>query len=304
MTKKLFIIFFCMSVMAAHAGTLLLGEKRIDLDLSGFELIESRTAKNHKTYYVAAKLPETGINFSITAEYNHQIFDSALLREQRWRIDKKNPLFSTCIRKYECNKFAIVEWNADTPDGTYKHINAYRAEGGICMNAHLFCVNSPLAAGQLSAMLNLIKINDSTPDEMLEYGVELYRGKSYQEAIECLQKWLERDYCGNLKNSKHRMAIIAFGISYSNYGRLKDAQKVFEEALLKDPEYPLFHYNLACACAGQGDFPKALDHLKLTLKYRDNLEKFVELPNPVNDLSFKGLSNNAEFKALCKEWPQ
>ncbi len=303
MTKFLFIIFW-MSVMAAHGSTLLLGEKRIDLDLSGFELIESRTAKNHKTYYVAAKLPETGINFSITAEYNHQILDSTLLREQWWRIDKKNPLFSTRIRKYGYNKFAIVEWNADTPDGTYKHINAYRAEGGICMNAHLYCVNSPLAAGQLSAMLNLIKINDSTPDEMLEYGVELYRGKSYQEAIECLQKWLERDHCGNLKDSKHRMAIIALGVSYSNYGRLKDARKVFEEALLKDPEYPLFHYNLSCACAGQGDFSKALEHLKLTLKYRDNLEKYVELPNPVNDLSFKELNNNAEFKALCKEWPQ
>jgi len=139
---------------------------------------------------------------------------------------------------------------------------------------------------------------------MLEYGVELYRGKSYQEAIECLQKWLERDHCGNLKDSKHRMAIIALGVSYSNYGRLKDARKVFEEALLKDPEYPLFHYNLSCACAGQGDFSKALEHLKLTLKYRDNLEKYVELPNPVNDLSFKELNNNAEFKALCKEWPQ
>ena len=89
MTKFLFYIFFCMSVMASHGGTLLLGEKRVDLDLNGFELGESRTAKNRKTYYVAAKLPGTEINFLITAEYNHQILDSALLREQWWKMDKK-----------------------------------------------------------------------------------------------------------------------------------------------------------------------------------------------------------------------
>ena len=304
MIKILVFTFFCMSVMASYAGTLLLGEKRLDLDLNGFELNESRVAKNRKTYYTAAKLPGTGINFSITAEYNHQILDRALLREQWWNIDKKNPLFKTFIRNYGYGKFAVAEWDIDTPDGTYKHINAYRAEGGICMDAHLYCVNSPIAAGQLLPMLNLIKINDSTPDEMLEYGVELYRGKSYQEAVECLQKWMQSDQCSNFKDSKHRMAIIALGIAYGSYGRHKDAQKVFADALLRDPEYPLFHYNLAGACAGQRDFTKALEHLRLTLKFRDNLETYAQLPNPVNDPSFEELANNTEFKALCKEWPQ
>jgi tetratricopeptide (TPR) repeat protein len=293
-----------MSVTASHGGTLLLGEKRVDLDLNGFELGESRTAKNRKTYYVAAKLPGTEINFSITAEYNHQILDSALLREQWWKMDKKNPLFNTCIRNCTYGKFAIVEWDNDTPDVSYKHINAYRAEGGICMNVHLYCVNSPLAAGQLSAMLNLITINDSTPDEMLEYGVALYRGKSYQEAIECLQKWMRLDRCGKMNDSKHRMAIISLGIAYCINNNFKDAQKVLEDALQKDHEYPLFHYNLAVAYTGQGDFSKTLDHLRLALKYRDNLEPYVQLPNPASDISFKELNNTPEFKALCKEWPQ
>ena len=304
MTKILFILFLCISVTASHASTLLLGAKHIDLDLNGFELVESKTAKNRKTYYVTAALPGTGINFSLTAEYNHQILDSAILREQWWRTDRNNQLFKTCIRNYGYDKFAIVEWDAVTPDGTYKHINAYRAEGGICMNAHFYCVDSPSAAGQLLAMLNLIKISNSTPDEILEYGVTLYRGKSYPEAIECLQKWMQNDQCGKMKDSKHRMATVALGIAYGSYGRFEDSRKVFEDALLKDPEYPLFHYNLASACAGQGDFPKALEHLKLTLKFRDNMDTDVQLPNPGNDPAFKELSSKPDFKALCKDWPQ
>jgi tetratricopeptide (TPR) repeat protein len=304
MNKFLIIIFFSMSIMASHGSALLLGEKRIDLNLNGFELSESKTAKNRKIYYAAAQIPGTGIKFSITAEYSRQIFDSVLLREQWWSIDKKNPLIKTCVRNYGYDKFAIVEWDADAPDGTYKHINAYRAEGGICINAHLSCVNSQLAAGQLLAMLDLIKISDSTPDEMLECGMALYRGKSYPEAIECLRKWMQSGQRGNLKDSKRRMAIAALGIAYGASGRLKDAQKALEEALLKDPEYPLFHYNLAGACAGQRDFPKALAHLKLTLKYLDNLEIYMQLPNPANDLLFKELADNPEFKALCKGWPQ
>ena len=304
MTKILFILFLCISVTASHASTLLLGTKRIDLDLNGFELVESKTTKNRKAYYVTAALPGTGINFSITAEYNHQILDSAILREQWRRPDRDNQWFKTCIRTYGYDKFAIAEWDAATPDGIYRHINAYRAEGGVCMNAHLCCVDSPLAAGLLLSMLNLIKISDSTPDEMLEYGVELYRGKSYPEAIECLQKWLQSDQCGNFKASGHRMAIIALGIAYGSYGRHKNAQKVFADALLRDPEYPLFHYNMASACAGLRDFSKTLDQLKLTLKYRDNLETYAQLPCPGADPAFKELGNNPDFKALCKEWPQ
>ncbi len=304
MIKILFILFLCISVTASHASTLLLGAKRIDLDLNGFELVESKTAKNRKTYYVTAILPGTGINFSITAEYNHQILDSAILREQWGRTDRNNQLFETCIRNYGYGKFAIVEWDAITQYGTYKHINAYRAEGGICMNAHFYCVDSQLAAGQLLAMLDLIKINNSTPDEILEYGVTLYRGKSYPEAIECLQNWMQNDQCGKIKDSKHRMAIVALGIAYSSYGKFKDSREVFEDAVLKDPEYPLFHYNLASACAGQKDFPKTLEHLKLTLKFRDNMDTDVQLPNPGNDPAFKELNSNPDFKALCKDWTQ
>lgn len=297
-------MFICLSVTATPAGTLLLGAKRVDLDLNGFELVESKSAKNRKTYYVTAILPGTGINFSLTAEYNHQILDSAILREQWWRTDRNTQMFKTCIRNYGYGKFAIVEWDAITQYGTYKHINAYRAEGGICMNAHFYCVDSQLAAGQLLAMLGLIKISNSTPDEMLEYGVSLYRGKSYPEAIACLQKWIQSDQCGKIKDSKHRMALVALGIAYSSYGKFKDAQKVFEDALLKDPEYPLFHYNLARACAGQGDFSKVLEHLKLTLKFRDNMDADVQLPNPGNDPAFKEINGNQEFKTICKEWPQ
>jgi tetratricopeptide (TPR) repeat protein len=42
---------------------------------------------------------------------------------------------------------------------------------------------------------------------------------------------------------------MAFGMS----GQVDAARKVFLDAIKKDPDYPLYYYNLACADAEQGD---------------------------------------------------
>lgn len=302
MIKYLLTLILCVLAVVSWGSSLVMGEKRIDLNLNGFELNESKVTKNRKVYYIYAVMPGTDIKFSISAEYNRQFSDSATLREKWWSVAKKNPLNRTGVKYFTHGKFAVVEWDFDSPTGSYKHINAYRAEGGICMDVHLACVNSVMAGGQLASMLDMVKVNDSTPDEMLGYGMALYRAKSYPEAIECLQGWRRKNKSPEFKNSKYRLGIVALGSAYGICDRLKEAQEVFEKALQKDPEYPLFHYNLARAYAAQNNSAGMLEQLKLARKYRSNLEPDVQLSNPAASPSFKKFLNNPEFKEVCKDW--
>ena len=302
MIKYLLTLVICVLAVVSWGSSLVFGEKRIDLNLNGFELNESKVTKNRKTYYICATMPGTEIKFSISAEYNRQFTDSATLREKWWDVAKKSPLNRTNVKYYTHDKFAVVEWDFDSPTGSYKHINAYRAEDGVCMDVHLSCVNSVMAGGQLSSMLNMVKVSDSTLDEILGCGMVLHRAKSYPEAIECLQAWQRKNQSPDFKNSKYRMGIVALGIAYSFCDRIKEAQKVFEQALQKDSEYPLFHYNLACVYAIQNNTDGMLEQLKLARQYRGNLEPDVQLANPVNNSSFKKFLENPGFKEVCKDW--
>ena len=305
MIKYLLTLVICVLTVVSWGSSLVFGEKRIDLNLKGFELNESKVTKNRKTYYIYAVLPGSDIKFSISAEYNRQYTDSATLREKWWSIaNKQSPLNKTNIKYYTQGKFAVVEWDFDSPSGSYKHINAYRAEDGVCMDVHMSCANSAMAGGQLTSMLDMDKVSDSTPDEMLLCGIALHRAKSYPEAIESLKAWQKNSQNADVKTSKYRMGIVALGIAYSFCGRLNEAREIFESALLKDPEYPLFHYNLACVFALQNKPSVMLEQLKLAKQFRSNLEPDVPLSNPANNSSFKRFLENPEFKEVCKDWPQ
>jgi tetratricopeptide (TPR) repeat protein len=159
-----------------------------------------------------------------------------------------------------------------------------------------------MAGGQLTSMLDMVKVSDSTPDEMLLCGIALHRAKSYPEAIESLKAWQ------NSQNADVKPqvpdGIVALGIAYSFCGRLNEAREIFESALLRDPEYPLFHYNLACVFALQNKPSVMLEQLKLAKQFRGNLEPDVPLSNPANNSSFKRFLENPVFKEVCKDWPQ
>lgn len=97
------------------------------------------------------------------------------------------------------------------------------------------------------------------------------------------------------KDQRHDL-LDQLGLSFALARKYKEAHAVYTAAVKEDPEFPLFHYNLACVYAETQDIENAITHLKLAWQYRENLPAGVEFPDPRKDSSFSEYLNDPAFK--------
>lgn len=93
---------------------------------------------------------------------------------------------------------------------------------------------------------------------------------------------------------------MALGIS----GDLKGSREVNESAIAKDPEYPLYYYNLSCADAEAGDPKAARTHLQQAFDRRAHTPKGETFPDPTEDASLQKLQKDASFWSLAQQVSQ
>lgn len=86
------------------------------------------------------------------------------------------------------------------------------------------------------------------------------------------------------------------GVSYALAGNMEKAKSIFDDAVKKEPDYPLYHYNLACTYAELGDLDPAMKELQTAWKLRNNLEEGEQFPDPRKDGSFKNYLNDPKFQ--------
>lgn len=132
-------------------------------------------------------------------------------------------------------------------------------------------------------------------------GSRLYQAQRYQEAIAPYQKALDLEkQKPALSPDFFRVLGDNLGIAYALSGDLKHAKEVFEYGVSRDPTYPLFHYNLACAYAEMDDLGRALPELRLAYQYKQNMIPGEEFPNPRTDDSFQRYMRNPSFLDFLK----
>ena len=98
-----------------------------------------------------------------------------------------------------------------------------------------------------------------------------------------------------------RTVVDQMGMAYGISGRNKKAEKIFRDAIKDDPEYPMYHYNLACALAEQDQMKKAAPELVKAFELRDNMMGAERLPNPQNDPSFRPHVDDPAFKKAMRK---
>ncbi|MEF8787948.1 MAG: hypothetical protein V5A84_02650, partial [Planctomycetota bacterium] len=81
-------------------------------------------------------------------------------------------------------------------------------------------------------------------------------------------------------------------------------KKIFQDAIEEDPEYPMYHYNLACAHAELDEVEKAAPELKRAFELRDNMMRGESLPNPRSDPSFRPHLDHPAFKKVLRQIDQ
>jgi len=89
---------------------------------------------------------------------------------------------------------------------------------------------------------------------------------------------------------------MALGMS----GDLTGSRAVNQEAITKDPTYPLYYFNLACADAESGDASNARIHLQQAFDRRANTIQGETFPDPAADDSIQKLKSNTDFWAFVE----
>lgn len=93
-------------------------------------------------------------------------------------------------------------------------------------------------------------------------------------------------------------------MSYGMSGDLKRSREINLAAIAKDPDYPLYYYNLACADAESHDAAAARTHLQQAFDRRANTLPGEKLPDPSKDDSILKLKKNKDFWAFVLSLPK
>jgi tetratricopeptide (TPR) repeat protein len=128
-------------------------------------------------------------------------------------------------------------------------------------------------------------------------GSRYFVAHQYREAIAPYQKAFEIEKSTpTLNKNLGRVLIDNLSISYGITGDLTRARETLTYGVSKDPDYPLFYYNLACVTAEKGDLPDTENYLKLALERRENVIPGETVPDARVDDSFQKLLLQKEFR--------
>jgi tetratricopeptide (TPR) repeat protein len=129
----------------------------------------------------------------------------------------------------------------------------------------------------------------------------------YASAQEAMQTALRLDAAApGLVRKQRRESQDILALSYSYQHQYDKARAVYQEAMVQDPMYPGFPYNLACVCALAGDRDAALSALRTALAVDAKADPGPTLPDPAADDDLKGLWGEPAFLAtlIASQGPQ
>ena len=150
------------------------------------------------------------------------------------------------------------------------------------------------------------ELTKSAPDYAMGHiylGHSLYYQQRYKEAIPEYEKAMELAPKSPepLQPLEERILTDQLGMSYGISGRLDKAKALFESAIKRDPDFPMYYYNLACTYAEMGDLDAALANLRLGFDRKGNSLPGESYPDPRTDDSFKRYLGDERFQRAMKE---
>jgi len=132
---------------------------------------------------------------------------------------------------------------------------------------------------------------------LFQEGSRYFIAHQYPESIRPYQKALEIEKSTpTLDKNIWRVLIDNLSIAYGITHDLTSAGEALTYGVSKDPDYPLFYYNLACVTAEKGDLPDTENYMKLAFERRDNMIPGETFPDAGVDDSFQKLLLQKEFR--------
>jgi tetratricopeptide (TPR) repeat protein len=277
----------------------------LDIEAPGFVIEDKEIAPDGNAARLQAINKTSGVVLSAYLEKAGGAGDAKACRDYYWSRAKQSPFKKEQVSMRETGSLALVDYVVPEHLGeklNQRNVNAYLAEGGFWMDVHLSRTGYTAGKGDsLEPVLQAIRINRAyvpTAQDRFAFGNIFYLQKNYKAAARHYEAGVELEKVKpSLPQTTWIVLVDQLGMSYGISGDAAKAKPLYEWALTREPEYPMFYYNLACAFAETGNPEKALENLKLAYQHKQHGLKGESIPNPRTDSSFTNYLANPQFKA-------
>ncbi len=201
---------------------------------------------------------------------------------------------------------------ATSTDIQQENLFGFLGDANTCAEVHVSKVNfKPADKLQMNAVLDAFSFDPTYTPAAADYGVigTLFFNyfRDYKASAIYYRRTLDTLPPTELAAPASliaRVTVDQLSMSYGMSGDLADSRAINEAAIKRDPTYPLYYYNLACADAESGDAASARTHLQQAFDRRANTLKDEPFPDPTKDESILKLQNDKAFWAFVQSLPK
>ena len=181
----------------------------------------------------------------------------------------------------------------------YYYVRGFVATSDICGDLEFYS-EAPISADDpaLKATFESYRLDpDYVADfkDVFFYAQILYKHEMYKAAAPMFEQALAKLDDDHNQLIWRRVTTDQAGMSYGMSGEIPKARAIFETAIAKDPDYPMYYYNLACADAEENKLVDARTHLQEAFARKKDMIPGETLPDPTKDDSFLPHKSDKEF---------
>ena len=191
-----------------------------------------------------------------------------------------------------------------------QNVFAFLGDRQHCAEMHLSKVlYQPQDDALFTAELDHFRLDTAFQPDALDYfsiGSLLMREHAQQDAETYYERALAAIEAAprSADLTVSRVVTDQVSMAYGMAGNISRSRQINQAAIARDPDYPLFYYNLACDDAEQGNAAAARTHLQQAFDRRSHVLKGESMPDPAKDSSLLKLKGNPSFWSFVQSLPR
>jgi len=202
---------------------------------------------------------------------------------------------------------AIVDYEQSKTPTPFRYVRrAFVAANDLCADIN-FSHSNMLFDALADPLLYSLKFDPAKPPDFFakfRYATVLYDHHQYAAAAPIFESALSLVATVDDPVTWRRVVTDQASMAYGMAGDLKMSRALNYAAIAKDPDYPLYYYNLACADAESDNATEARTHLQQAFDRRANTIKGETFPDPSKDDSILKLKKNKDFWTFVQSLPK
>lgn len=274
----------------------------------GFKIVQSSAKPNGDEIGIRAT-NDSGLSFLVFlfSVPQESSLSSAKCRDNELAVERRDPTFEISgtseMDRPGSLTIALANYSHGSGKKTYS-ARAFVASSNVCGDMEFYSSSRiDTSDPRLATVLSTFHLDPTHVPQFHDvflYAEELYRTEQYAAAAPLFERALTMLGQGKDQQMEERVLTDQAGMAYGISGNTAKAREIFSAAIARDPDYPLYYYNLACADAQENKLTDARAHLQEAFSRRANVLPGEQMPDPTKDDSFTPYRNNRGFWTFLK----